>query len=143
MKTNSSKFEIFKLSGLEIFSLLIVEDDIFCFEIMKYYLSETGVNVFYAGTGGEAVEIIEKHHIDLVFLDLHLPDTDGFDLLNKIRPPYSSLPVIAQTSFASHKDKEKINNAGFDNMIIKPFSREQLIAILNTYFIPMLQVCSC
>jgi CheY-like chemotaxis protein len=141
MKSISVQYETIDPINLETYSFLIVEDDIFYFEIMKHLLSDTKVNLYYAETGRRAIDIIDKHHIDLVFLDLHLPDMNGFETIIHIRRSNRELPIIAQTAFAFQKDKEMVYTAGFNDLVIKPFSRDHLMNILNTFLkLPQAQV---
>jgi two-component system, cell cycle response regulator DivK len=114
-------------------TILIVEDDMFSFELMKYMLLETQANIIYAGNGEKAIEIIKSSNIDLVFLDLRLPLIDGYKVLSQVREFNKSLPIVAQTASVLTGDNIKIGEAGFTSSISKPFSRENLFRILNLY----------
>jgi CheY-like chemotaxis protein len=133
MMKNPVQHEIIEPINLKAYTFLIVEDDIFCFEMMKHILSDTSANLLYAQTGTQAIDIINNSHIDLVFLDIHLPDMTGFETIVHIRRYNRELPVIAQTAFAFQKDQEMIYTAGFNDLVIKPFSRQHIINILNTF----------
>ena len=74
-----------------------------------------------------------NQEIDLVLLDIRLPDINGFDLLVKINEVLPGVPVIAQTAFVMAGDKKKCFDAGFDDYISKPIQRDELYAKIEKY----------
>lgn len=122
-----------KVPDLKNYKLLIAEDDIFSFEILKYQLAETNAALYHANTGVEAIEMINTEKIDIVILDLQLPEIDGFEVLKIIRQTNKNLPVIAHTAFAFKKEIEKISKHGFSDFILKPYPKEDLYNLLHKY----------
>lgn len=108
--------------------VLIAEDD----ESNRFYLEKilkTGsVRVFLAKDGKEAVEQCRTHpEISLVFMDLKMPVMDGYEATRAIRSFRKDLPIIALTAFAMSGDKKRALEAGCDDYLSKPVSREVLL----------------
>lgn len=114
------------LSGRKI---LIVEDDLSGRLYLNKILEITGAVLLNAGDGQEAINMTMKNpDIDLILMDIQLPILDGFNSANKIREFRSNIPIIAQTAYGFHADKEKIMNSCFNDFIIKPILPEALIS---------------
>jgi signal transduction histidine kinase/CheY-like chemotaxis protein/PAS domain-containing protein len=116
------------------FSVLIVEDDEINYLYLDELLSKLKLNLFHAKTGIEAIDICKKHaDIDLVLMDIKLPEMDGIEATRKIREFRPNLTIIAQTAFAMDSDKEKVFLAGCSDFIAKPIKKEKLILLLKKY----------
>jgi len=85
-------------------TILIVEDDGHQRELYRQELEEEGYNVLLAADGKEAVDIVNKHHIDLVVLDINMPVMDGIEALGRMLSRDNQLPVIIHTAYAHYKD---------------------------------------
>lgn len=86
--------------------------------------------------GLEALKQLEANaKIDLVLMDMMMPELDGYESIRKIRemPEYKSLPVIAVTAKAMTGDREKCINAGASDYITKPVDVDQLISLLRVW----------
>ncbi len=116
-------------------TILIVEDDPFSFLMLQGMLLDTRANILHADTGPKAVEYFDKNEVDLVLLDIRLPEMDGYQVIEKIREINADVPVVAQTANALHVDREKSKMAGFEDHVSKPISMEVLYAMLNTYLV--------
>lgn len=106
--------------------LLIVEDDELVQSLMAAYLQREGFAISLAGTGKEMLAIIDSEPIDLILLDLGLPDEDGLSLTRQVRAR-SSMPIIVITA---RKDKESRIAAlqlGADDYLTKPFDPDELV----------------
>lgn len=114
-------------------SILIVEDDEYSFQMMKGMLMETEAEILHAGTGKEALKYFAEKEPDLVFLDIRLPEMDGFEVIREIRKKSNELPVIAQTANALPEDRAKSREAGFNEHITKPIDLSILYSILNRF----------
>ncbi len=119
-----------KLTGKKI---LIVEDDFYCREILKYMLKKTGAALLTAKDGREALSILDQENVDLVLLDLRLPEIDGYGVLKEIRSGNPGTPVIAQTAYAMPDDISKFNEAGFNDFLTKPIDDGVLYKLLRKY----------
>lgn len=108
--------------------VLIVEDEERITSFVRRGLSTAGYAVSSAGTGLEALEILRGGLIDLVLLDIGLPDISGFDVLARLRADGSTIPVIALTARDSARDLVAGLDGGADDYIPKPFTFDELLA---------------
>lgn len=108
-------------------SILIVEDDLQIQKFIKYSLETEGFKAFTAGTAQGALSLAVSEQIDLIILDLGLPDFDGIEVIKKIRE-WSEVPIIVVS--ARDQDKEKVSalDLGADDYLTKPFSANELLA---------------
>jgi len=89
--------------------------------------------------GREALHIMVSNAFDLVFMDIQLPELDGFEVTREIRrqePPGVRVPIIALTAHALEGDRERCVAAGMDDYLSKPITEEQLIAALSRWSTP-------
>ncbi|WP_066494797.1 response regulator transcription factor [Abyssisolibacter fermentans] len=117
-------------------TLLLVEDDKMLSRGIKFNLQEEGFNVISAYCLKEAQEELNKASIDLIILDVNLPDGNGFDFCEKIRNYYDN-PIIFLTACDMESDVVTGFKLGADDYITKPFSlsilRERILAIFRRY----------
>lgn len=107
-------------------AILIVEDEKPISNLIRLSLSKQGYACTCAYTGAEAADLLEEHRYDLVLLDVMLPEIDGFELMEYIRP--MEIPVIFITAKNAVADKVKGLRAGADDYIVKPFEIVELLA---------------
>jgi PAS domain S-box-containing protein len=116
------------------YEILVVEDEIMCFELVVEMLSDTGLNITHASTGLEALKICRKNNnLKLVLMDMRLPEIDGYEATKRIKEFKPNLPIIAQTAHALLEDRSKCINAGCDDYMTKPLNQELLIAKIKYY----------
>jgi PAS domain S-box-containing protein len=114
--------------------VLIVDDVYEVYKLISVYLRSTKIEYLYAKNGVEAIELVNQNSdIDIVLLDIQLPDIDGYQVVKKIKSLRKNLPVIAQTAFALSDDKEKTLSAGFDDYTTKPIYKQTLFEIMDKY----------
>lgn len=117
-------------------SILIVEDDKMLNQGISFNFQMDGFKVFSALSLGEAKNILGKEEIDLIILDVNLPDGSGFEFCKEIRKNYSS-PIIFLTACDMELDVITGLKIGADDYITKPFSvnilRERVLAVLRRY----------
>lgn len=106
-------------------SILIVDDEEKILEVIESLFLSVGYNVFKALNGKDAQSIFEKENIDLLILDLMLPDISGIEICQEIRKK-SRLPIIMLTAKAEEEDVIKGFNIGADDYLVKPFSLAEL-----------------
>jgi len=116
-------------------NILIVEDDelseLFLEEIVKDYSKET----LKARTGVEAVEFCRYNPgIDLVLMDIRLPEMHGHEATRQIREFNKEVVIIAQTADGLHEDREKAIMSGCNDYLAKPFSSKELQGLIQKYF---------
>lgn len=107
--------------------VLIVDDDPHLRELMKVFLKEEGFELAEAGDGREALAVLAEKRIDLVLLDIMMPNMDGWQLCREIQEHYE-LPVLMLTAKGETADKVKGFRLGADDYLVKPFEPEELVA---------------
>jgi DNA-binding response OmpR family regulator len=106
--------------------LLIVEDDELVQSLLAAYMKGEGYKVSYAGTGKELLATLNAQKIDLILLDLGLPDEDGLTLTRQIRAR-SSIPIVVITARRGREDRLAALELGADDYLTKPFDPEELV----------------
>lgn len=122
--------------------ILIAEDNLINTKLLSVMLLKTGVQVITAINGEEAISQFMENKIDLIFMDVHMPEKDGFQATREIRgleAPGSHIPIIALTAIALPGDREKCIDAGMDDYMSKPFRRDDLYAIIKKYLLPEIE----
>jgi signal transduction histidine kinase/DNA-binding response OmpR family regulator/CHASE3 domain sensor protein len=117
-------------------NVLVADDDVRNIFSLTKALESYGVNVVSAMDGVEALKQVEANgNIDLVLMDMMMPELDGYESTRKIReiPKYRNLPIIAVTAKAMAGDREKCISAGASDYIIKPVDVDQLISLLRVW----------
>ncbi len=115
--------------------VLIVEDDILNFELIKELLSENMIKITHATTGLEAVRFCRKENtFDVVLMDMRLPELDGYQATKKIKEFLPNLTVIANTAHALTEDKEKCLSAGCNYYLTKPVNKKLLFETIQDVF---------
>lgn len=101
-----------------------------------YLVLKSIINKFYEATSGkEAIEILEKNNdIDLILMDMKMPNMNGFEATRIIKEKYPEIIVIAQTAYALQGDKQKTLEAGCDAYLAKPVNRADLMRTISTFF---------
>ncbi len=115
--------------------VLVTEDNPISQKVAKRMIERLGHTVVVAGTGGEALAAMDNQDFDLVFMDVHLPDIDGFEatewIRTKDRARGSWTPVIAMTAMAMNGDRERCLEAGMDDYLSKPMKANDLNDVLR------------
>lgn len=110
--------------------ILIAEDEEDIRELLSIHLEREGYEVFQAANGLEAIEFFYKEDIDLMLLDVMMPEMDGFKVLTKIRET-SDIPVIFLTARSEEEDKILGLGLGADDYVVKPFSLLEIASRVN------------
>ncbi|MGG1518434.1 response regulator transcription factor [Paenibacillus oryzisoli] len=108
-------------------TILIVEDQQILREIMKEYLSDEGYRVLEAGDGNQALELFQAHEVDLIILDIMLPELDGWSVCRRIRKT-SNVAILMLTSRSDEDDTLLGFELGADDYVVKPCSPPILLA---------------
>jgi two-component system, OmpR family, response regulator len=112
--------------------LLVVDDEPFLREAVAASLRFLGFDVTTAQTGAEALRLARDRPFDLVVLDVMLPDTDGFEVVTRLRREGCRVPVIFLTARDTEADKVTGLTLGGDDYLTKPFGLEELAARVRT-----------
>ncbi|GFP76830.1 response regulator [Clostridium fungisolvens] len=108
-------------------TLLIVEDEIRIRFLLRDYFLKENFKIFEAKNGKEALNIYSEEKIDLVILDIMMPELNGFEVCKKIRE-VSTTPIIMLTARSEEDDKLLGYELGADDYVTKPFSPKVLVA---------------
>jgi signal transduction histidine kinase len=125
--------ELPKVNNLSNQTILIVEDDQFNAEYIKEILSDKGLKIIHAENGSEAIKLASSESVDLVLMDIRLPDIDGYDATRKILSIKPMLKIIAQTAYVSQEEQQYSKDAGCIDYISKPIRANSLINIVNKH----------
>ncbi|MEZ4771773.1 MAG: ATP-binding protein [Bacteroidia bacterium] len=117
-------------------TILIAEDDEVSFQLLSRILRKTGAKIIRGQSGQEVIDICDFFDdIDLVLMDIQMPEKDGYQALKEIRQKKSNLPVIAQTAFAMAGEMEKGLSAGFNDFLTKPIQQKKLLKAMSPYLV--------
>lgn len=119
------------------YTIMVVDDTIEVVQYLQILLETTGVDFMFATSGEEAIELYRKHidKIDLVLMDIQMPDMDGMQVTKKIKEINKDVAVVAQTAFALVAEKELFMQAGCDDFIPKPLEDSRLIDIFKRFLL--------
>jgi PAS domain S-box-containing protein len=113
---------------------LLVDDNKDVLIYLNRILVDTGVTIITARSGFEALEIIKATpDIDVVLLDMQMPEMNGIEATREIRKIRKDLPIIAQTAFVFEDDKDIIIEAGCDACLIKPIRKDHLLTVMSSF----------
>ncbi len=112
---------------------LIAEDDKFSYKFLESFLKQTKAEVLHAIDGKEAISICMKKNIDLVLMDIQMPEMNGLQATEEIKKFKRQLPIIAQTANAITEEKEKCFEAGCDDFITKPVNISELYSKIDKW----------
>jgi PAS domain S-box-containing protein len=115
--------------------ILAAEDNDFNRDLLEHMLARLGLSAAMAVNGREALALLEREPFDLVLLDIHMPELDGFQVVGAIRERERTagghLPVIALTARSRKEDGERCLRAGMDECLTKPFTAADLWAAID------------
>jgi DNA-binding response OmpR family regulator len=108
-------------------NILIIDDEEDMRHLAEMYLENSGFHCYLAASGQEGYEILKSKTIDLIILDIMMPDENGFQVCARIREKYT-IPIIFLSAKGEEWDKVKGLQLGGDDYIVKPFSPGEMIA---------------
>ena len=115
-------------------NILVVEDDEASAFLLGEILKGTGANIEYSTDGEGAIEFIRQNpDTDLILMDVHLPQKDGFTATREIKSFARNVVVIAQTAYALSKNYREAREAGCDDFLTKPLSPGYLLGRMNDF----------
>lgn len=107
--------------------ILVVDDDAHTRMFLSGLLREAGYSVSVAGDGVEALECMDREHVDLVVLDVMMPRMDGYELTRTLRAADSNLPILMVSAKHLPRDKHRGFDVGTDDYITKPIDDEEML----------------
>jgi CheY-like chemotaxis protein len=116
-------------------NVLIVDDDIRNIFALSSVLEDYGMQIATADNGRDAINIADKRDLDVILMDIMMPELDGLDTMREIRkiPRCKDLPIVAVTAKAMKGDRERCIEAGAWDYLSKPVDREQLLKVLRAW----------
>src|SRR6185295_122534 len=119
-------------------NILVVDDDVRNLFALTTVFERFNINVITAESGREAINLLmnDNQRIDMVLMDIMMPEMDGYETTQKIRREHknSSLPIIAVTAKAMKGDRQKCIEAGASDYITKPLKIDQLLSLMRVWF---------
>lgn len=109
------------------FQILVVEDDKNTRKLMCAVLKQQGFEPFAAEDGVAALKVMDMQHIDLVVLDLMMPNMDGYELTKQLRLGWKDIPILMVSAKQEPQDKKKGFLVGTDDYMIKPVDEEEMV----------------
>ncbi|MBO9128804.1 response regulator transcription factor [Bacillus sp. 165] len=110
-------------------NILIVDDDSHIRELIRVFLSQEGLSIVEAVDGKDALAALELKKIDLIILDIMMPNMDGWTFCREVRTYYSdTLPILMLTAKGETSQKVKGFDLGTDDYMVKPFAAAELVA---------------
>ena len=114
-------------------NILVAEDHAVNQVLFKTILNNIGHNVDIANNGLEAVEAVKSNSYDIIFMDVQMPEMNGYEATIEIRKLGSRIPIVAVTASAIKGEKEKCLSVGMTDFLTKPFKKKDLIPVLDKW----------
>lgn len=109
------------------FQILVMDDDKNTRRLMEAVLKEENFVVFTAENGQEALDLMERQHVDLIVLDIMMPEMDGYEFTETLRAARSDLPVLMVSAKQLAADRKKGFLVGIDDYMTKPVDPEEMV----------------
>ena len=139
LEQESDKPEDVKFSG----NCLVAEDVLANQMVIKRILGKVGVEVTIANDGKEAVRHAQNTSFDLILMDMHMPNMNGYEAARALRKAGMTTPIVALTANAMKGDDQKCLDAGCDAYLAKPIDRKKLFGTLDKYLSPISEWKTC
>ncbi|MDR2730944.1 MAG: response regulator [Treponema sp.] len=114
-------------------TILAVDDTPFFLTTLKNILQDTEYKLICVTSGGDALKFLEKHHPDLLLLDIEMPEMNGYELVANIRKSGEKARIIFLTGNAKRENVVRAVEAGAADFIVKPVNKEGVLAKINRY----------
>lgn len=109
------------------FRIMVVEDDVNSRRLMQAVIEQNGYEAIPAADGVEALELMDKKHVDLIVLDVMMPRMDGYALAKELRSAANNVPILMVTARQSANDKREGFLSGTDDYMVKPVDEEEMM----------------
>ena len=117
----------------DLYKVAIVDDDPRLRKLIVEEMIDEGVNAFPCETGLKLLQLLERELVDLIFLDLMMPEMDGFACLQELRDRSITVPVIVVTALNDETKRQQANDLGVVDYILKPDLFEHLPELLDQH----------
>jgi len=115
------------------YTIMIAEDTPYNYEYLYSILKKTGANVLWAKDGIDVLKIYNSTKIDLILMDIQLPEINGYEATSQIRLTNQTLPIIAQTAYAMAEDRQKCLESGCNEVLVKPIRMDDVLSTVAKY----------
>ena len=114
-------------------TILIIENEVSNRILIERVLSTRGYHCLSASNGREALDILDREHVDLILTDLSMPVLDGYRTTQLIRerPALANVPIVAVTAYALNDESEAALHIGCNEYLTKPFKPRQLLEVVD------------
>lgn len=109
------------------FNILVVDDDINTRKLFRAVLEAENYTVATAANGEEALEVMDREHIDLAVLDVMMPKMDGYEFTRQLREVSNNLPILMVSAKQQTEDRKKGFLIGIDDYMVKPIDEEEML----------------
>ncbi|HNX20805.1 MAG TPA: PAS domain S-box protein [Bacteroidales bacterium] len=117
-----------------IYNILIAEDEDNNFQYLNVLMKKLGFQIIRAVNGLDAVNMVkESKHLDLILMDIKMPEMTGIEAMKEIRKFNKTIPIIAQSAFFMNGNEDLLNENGFTDYIMKPIKKDQLEILIKKY----------
>jgi len=117
--------------------VVIAEDEQINYLFLKAVLKPTKAKIIWTKTGRETIEVCRSEKVDIILMDIKMPDLNGLEATIEIKKDYPDIPIIAQTAYAMEEDEEASLKAGCNDYISKPIRPENLLNKMSNLFLKM------
>lgn len=108
-------------------NILVVEDDKHTRKLLETILKREGYSVLKAEDGIKAMEVLDNHHVDLIILDIMMPNMDGYEFAQELRDADCMIPILMSTAKQLPEDKKRGFIVGTDDYMTKPIDTEEML----------------
>jgi len=116
-------------------TILIAEDELVNFRLLELVLQKTKATLLHGRDGLKTLELFKENpQIDIILMDIKMPEMDGYEVTTEIRKINPSIPIIAQTAYALEEEKQKTLDVGCNAYITKPIDKTKLLALIDSFF---------
>lgn len=114
-------------------TIMIAEDTPYNYEYLYSILQKTGASIIWAKDGIDVLKHFKSSKVDIILMDIQLPEINGYEATAQIRKSHPDLPIIAQTAYAMAEDKQKCLEAGCNEVLVKPIRMDDVLATVAKY----------
>ncbi|MDZ7777472.1 MAG: PAS domain S-box protein [Bacteroidales bacterium] len=114
-------------------TILIVEDEEMNYQYLKTVLRKTKANLLWAENGVEGVKMAKENEVDIILMDIQMPEMNGYEATRQILEIKPDIPIIAQTAHALKEEQNKCFDAGAVDYMSKPLNRKKLLELISKY----------
>lgn len=115
------------------FNILLVEDYLGYITVLTLFLENLGYHYKVAESGREALDLFARHPFNLVLLDLHLPDLDGYTVATEMQAMNPAVPIVGLTSYLHPEWQKRCHEAGILDLYEKNFDQQKLRDLIECY----------